>query len=124
MCDDSRRVRFGLTGVGLSVERSAPPARFAKRRRRFVGRTSRSSKSVGRKAAGALWKSTIVGAGRRSDTGPTRELPCDLRCALEPYESSERALLVLEKLGERREKLLAMLAMLSFLMTEFADARI
>jgi hypothetical protein len=31
---------------------------------------------------------------------------------------------MLEKLGERREKLLAMLAMLSFLMTEFADARI
>lgn len=54
MYDDSRRVRFGLTGVGLSVERSAPPARFAKRRRRFVGRTSRSSKSVGRKAAGAV----------------------------------------------------------------------
>ena len=54
ICDDSRRVRFGLTGVGLSVERSAPPARFAKRRRRFVGRTSRSSKSVGRKAAGAV----------------------------------------------------------------------
>jgi hypothetical protein len=31
---------------------------------------------------------------------------------------------MLEKLGERREKLLAILAMLSFLMTEFADARI
>lgn len=30
---------------------------------------------------------------------------------------------MLEKLGERREKLLAMLAMLSLRMTEFADAR-
>jgi hypothetical protein len=31
---------------------------------------------------------------------------------------------MLEKLGERREKLLAMLAMLSLRITEFADARI
>jgi hypothetical protein len=33
-------------------------------------------------------------------------------------------LLILEKLGDRREKLLAMLAMLSFRMTELAEARI
>jgi len=39
-------------------------------------------------------------------------------------ESSERELLVLERLGERREKLLAMLAMLSFRMTELAEALI
>jgi hypothetical protein len=31
---------------------------------------------------------------------------------------------MLEKLGDRREKLLAMLAMLSFRITEFAEARI
>jgi hypothetical protein len=31
---------------------------------------------------------------------------------------------MLEKLGDRREKLLVMLAMLSFRITEFAEARI
>jgi hypothetical protein len=45
-------------------------------------------------------------------------------CTRLPNESSERVLLMLEKLGERREKLLAMLAMLSFRIIEFADARI
>lgn len=124
MCDESLRVRFGLAGVSFSVERSAPPARFARRRRRLDGRVSCSSKSVGRKAAGALWKSTTVGADRRFDTGAVRKFPCDTLWTLLPYESSERVLLVLEKLGERREKLLAMLAMLSFRITEFADARI
>jgi hypothetical protein len=54
MCDESRLVRLGRAGVGFSVERSAPPARFARRRRRLDGRVSSSSKSVGRNAAGAL----------------------------------------------------------------------
>ena len=40
-----------------------------------------------------------------------------------PNDSSERVWLRLEKLGERREKLLAMLAMLSFRITELAEAR-
>lgn len=124
ICEDSRRVRFGLAGVGFSVDLSAPPARLARRLRRLEGRVSCNSKSVGRKAAGALWKSTTAGARRRSDIGAVRRFTCDSLCALLPCESSERVLLMLEKLGERREKLLAMLAILSFRITELAEARI
>jgi len=66
----------------------------------------------------------MAGAGNRSVADCGRRFACDFLCTLLPYESSDRALLTLEKLGERREKLLAILAMLSLRMTEFADARI
>lgn len=69
MCDESRLVRLGRAGLDFSIEYSAPPARFARRRRRLDGRVSSNSKSVGRNAAGALWKSTTAGAGRRSEAG-------------------------------------------------------
>lgn len=78
-CVDKRRARFGLAGVVLSFERSihrsVPAARFASRRRRLDGRVSLSSKSVGRNAVGALWKSTMAGAGRRSVADRDRMFP-------------------------------------------------
>jgi hypothetical protein len=122
-CEDSRRVRFGFPGKLFSLPRSVPAARLASRRRRLEGLVSGSSKSFGRNAAGALWKSTTAGAGRRSARACPRRFPCDILWILLLLESSDRVLLTLEKLGERREKLLAMLAMLSFLITELAEAR-
>jgi hypothetical protein len=124
MCVESRRTRFGLAGVYLSLERSLPTARLARRLRRLEGLASSSSKSVGKKAAGAVWKSTTAGAGLRSAADRVRKFPWDILCTRLPNESSDLALLVLEKLGERREKLLAMLAILSLRMTELAEARI
>jgi hypothetical protein len=130
ICCERRLVRFGSPGVLLLLERSivqrsaVPAARFANLLLRLEGRVSSSSKSVGRKAAGALWKSTITGAGRRSAAERARRFPWDILCTLLPKESSDLVLLMLEKLGERREKLLVMLAMLSLRITELAEARI
>lgn len=75
-CEDKRRVRFGLPGVLFSLQRSVPTARLAIRRRRLDGRVSGSSKSLGKNAAGALWKSTIAGAGRRSAMPCLLKFPC------------------------------------------------
>lgn len=124
ICVERRRARFGRAWVNLSLERSGPAARFARRRRRLAGRVSSTSKSVGRNAAGALWKSTTVGAGRRSTAESASILPCTALCALLPKESSDIVLLILEKLGDLLEKLLVMLAMLNLRMTEVAEARI
>jgi hypothetical protein len=74
-CVESLRTRFGLLGALLSLVCSVPTARFVTRRRRLEGRASSISKSVGRKAAGAVWKSTTAGAGRRSVADRARKFP-------------------------------------------------
>jgi len=65
-CVERRRTFFGLLCSGLSIGRSTPIARLARRRRLLEGRVSSTSKSSGRNAAGAEWKSTSAGVGLRS----------------------------------------------------------
>jgi hypothetical protein len=126
-CDFSRNIRIGVLGRA-DMDRSLVVARLA----RLLALPSKlgglSSKSSGKKAFGALWKSTKVPGVKQGLLTKVRFGLVDGRGGIGfggiIRVSSRRWWLKLAKLVDRLEKLLAMLAMLSLRMTELAEARI